>query len=100
MLERKIYSELLKGKTSSNGKTALVIEGARRIGKSTTVKFFAQNEYEDYLVLDFAIESNDVKKLFIDDLHNLNVFFRNLLLLKNKSLPIKKSVIIFDFLFS
>ncbi|MBP5470925.1 MAG: AAA family ATPase, partial [Candidatus Riflebacteria bacterium] len=96
MLERKIYSEMLKWKTSSNGKTALVIEGARRVGKSTTVKYFAQNEYEDYLVLDFAIESKDVKKLFIDDLHNLNVFFRNLLLLKNKSLPIKKSVIIFD----
>lgn len=96
MLERKIYSEMLKWKTSSNGKTALVIEGARRVGKSTIVKFFAQNEYEDYLVLDFAIESNDVKKLFIDDLHNLNAFFRNLLLLKNKSLPIKKSVIIFD----
>ena len=87
---------MLKWKNTSNGKTALIIEGARRVGKSTIVKYFAQNEYEDFLILDFAIESNDVKQLFLNDLHNLNAFFRNLFLLKGKSLPIKKSVIIFD----
>lgn len=51
MLKRKIYNELLKWKLESKGKTALLIEGARRIGKSTIVEEFAKNEYETYIYI-------------------------------------------------
>ena len=54
LFKRKIYDRLLQWKESSNGKTALLIEGARRIGKSTIVKAFAQNEYESFIFIDFT----------------------------------------------
>ena len=54
IFKRKIYSRLLKWKTETRGKTALLIEGARRIGKSTIVEEFARNEYESYLLIDFT----------------------------------------------
>jgi predicted AAA+ superfamily ATPase len=53
--QRKIYDRLLDWKEKSNGKSAVLIEGARRIGKSTVAKEFAKNEYDDYILLDFAL---------------------------------------------
>ena len=53
VFKRKIYNQMLHWKQESNGKTALLIEGARRIGKSTIVEEFAKNEYESYLLIDF-----------------------------------------------
>ncbi len=73
-----------------------MIEGARRIGKSTIVTEFARNEYEDYLLLDFVTESIDIRRNFKENLGDLDTFFRNLFLLKGKSLSEKKSVIIMD----
>jgi len=96
VFKRKIYDELLQWKNISNGQSALMLEGARRIGKSTIVEAFAQNEYTDYLILDFAKESKDVKQNFVDNIGDLDTFFRNLFLLKGKVLPEGKSVIIFD----
>lgn len=96
IFKRKIYNELLNWKKISNGNSALFLEGARRIGKSTIVEEFAKNEYDDYLILDFAIESKDIQSNFMENLNDLNVFFRNLFLLKGKSLKGDKCVIIFD----
>lgn len=96
IFKRKIYNKLLHWKTMSAGNTALMLEGARRIGKSTIVEEFAKHEYDDYLILDFAIESNDVKSLFNNSLHDLDAFFRNLFLLKGKRLRGNSCAIIFD----
>ena len=94
--KRKIYDKLLQWKNISNGQSALMLEGARRIGKSTIVEDFAQKEYEDYLILDFAREGKDIKQNFLDNMGNLDTFFRNLFLLKGKAIPAGRSVIIFD----
>lgn len=96
LLKRKIYNTLLKWKQMSEGTTALLVEGARRIGKSTVVEEFAAKEYEDYIILDFARESQDVKDNFIQNIGDLDNFFRNLFLLKGKNLPKRKAVIVFD----
>lgn len=96
IFKRKIYEKMLEWKEISNGQSALLIEGARRIGKSTVVEEFAKKEYEDYIILDFAKESKDIKQNFEDNIGNLDAFFRNLFLLKGKVIPEKKSVIIFD----
>lgn len=61
MFQRKIYSKLLEWKLESSGKTALLIEGARRVGKSTVVEEFARNEYKSYILIDFSKASKEVK---------------------------------------
>ena len=84
IFKRKIYDKMLEWKQVSNGQTALLIEGARRIGKSTIAERFAKNEYEDYLILDFAKESKEVRLNFEENIGDLDTFFRNLFLLKGK----------------
>ena len=61
IFKRKIYTELLEWKQSSDGRTALLIEGARRVGKSTIVEEFAKNEYTSYILIDFYTASEEVK---------------------------------------
>jgi hypothetical protein len=95
MFKRKIYDRLAKWKRESDGRTALLIEGARRIGKSTVVEAFAKNEYESYILIDFAKASKDVRKLF-EDVSDLNYLFLQLQLQYKKDLHERKSVIIFD----
>ena len=73
--ERKIYKKLLDWKNESNGNKALLVEGARRIGKSTIVSEFAKNEYESYLLIDFSIASDDVKKYFVKHIKDLDTLF-------------------------
>ena len=89
VFKRKIYSKLLDWKELSSGETAVMLEGARRIGKSTLALEFAKNEYEDYILLDFAKENNDIKNIFLENLSDLDAFFRNLFLLKGKKLKEK-----------
>lgn len=96
IFKRKVYDKLLEWKSLSSGNSAVMLEGARRIGKSTIAEEFAKNEYEDYIMLDFAKENKDIKRNFEENMDDLTTFFRNLFLLKGKSLPEKKSVIIFD----
>lgn len=96
MFKRKAYESLKTWKKLSNGKTAALIEGARRIGKSTVAEAFAQEHYNDYLLIDFSLEGEDVRNIFREDIGNLDRFFRNLFLLKEKSLKPGESVIIFD----
>ena len=96
VFKRKVYDKLLEWKKLSSGASAVLLEGARRIGKSTIVEEFAKNEYDDYMILDFARENKDVRNNFIENMDDLDSFFRNLFLLKGKSLNGKNCVIIFD----
>lgn len=96
VFKRKVYDKLLEWKKLSSGSSAVLLEGARRIGKSTIVEEFVKNEYDDYIILDFAREKQDIKNNFIDNISNLDTFFRNLFLLKGKSLKGNNCAIIFD----
>lgn len=93
--KRKIYDKFLEWKKNSDGKTALLVEGARRIGKSTIVEEFAKNEYESYILIDFTKASKEVLNLF-DDISDLNYIFLRLQLIYHKELHQRKSLIIFD----
>lgn len=95
MFRRKIYGKLKQWKTESDGRTALLIEGARRVGKSTIVEEFAKREYESYIMIDFAAASQLVKDLF-RDLSDLNYIFLQLQLQYKVDLKERKSLIIFD----
>ena len=95
MFKRKIYSKLLKWKTESNGSSALLIEGARRIGKTTIVKEFGEKEYDKHLIIDFSVVSEDFKNIF-NNLVSIDDFFTNIFLsLRIPVLP-SGSLIIFD----
>lgn len=63
ILRRKVYDKLLQWKNESNGRKAILIEGARRIGKSTIAEEFAKNEYESYILIDFAARSGKMERL-------------------------------------
>lgn len=95
VFKRKIYNRILRWKKESNGTSALLIEGARRVGKSTIVETFAKNEYESYLLIDFNKASQTVKNLF-GDLMDLEYFFLYLQTTYRVTLRPRKSVIIFD----
>ncbi len=95
-VERKIYQDLLEWKNRSGGKSALLIEGARRVGKSTIAEKFAREQYADYLKLDFALEGAAVRRNFEENIGQPDVFFRNLFILKGKELPKRNALIIFD----
>lgn len=95
IFKRKIYNKMLEWKRHSKGGSALLIEGARRIGKSTVAEEFAKNEYDDYIIIDFAIADKAIRDLF-DNLSDINRFFLGLQTLTMKTLPPHKSVIIFD----
>ena len=95
VFKRKLYDRLLEWKRVQNGKTAILIEGARRVGKSTLVEQFAKNEYESYILIDFNEASEEVKSLF-DNLMNKDFIFLQLQSIYNVVLQKRKSVIIFD----
>ena len=96
VFKRKVYDKLLEWKELSAGTSSVLLEGARRIGKSTIVEEFAKREYDDYMILDFAKENKDIKNNFIENIDDMDTFFRNLFLLKGRSLKGKKCVLIFD----
>lgn len=95
MFKRKIYKKMLEWKNTSNGKTALLIEGARRVGKSTIVKEFAKNEYKTHIIIDFAFAPNHIQELF-EDISNLDYLFLQLQLQYGVDLHKRESLIIFD----
>ena len=74
-MRRKIYDRLLQWKREKNGSTAILIEGARRTGKSWIAEEFARNEYDSYILIDFNKASSIVFDDFRDNLENLDVFF-------------------------
>ncbi len=95
IFRRKIYDKLLAWKEREDGKTALLVQGARRIGKSTIVEEFARNEYDSYILIDFSTCSKEVKNLF-SDISDLNYIFLRLQLIYSVNLVARKSLIIFD----
>ena len=96
ILRRKIYDKLLLWKNECRGTKAILLEGARRIGKSTIVKEFAKNEYKSYLLIDFANVSNNIINIFDNYKDKLDDFFMLLSLEMNVKLYERESVIVFD----
>lgn len=92
---RKVYGKMLEWKTTSKGRSALLLEGARRIGKSTIVEEFAKTEYSSYILIDFNEASQDVKDLF-ENLMDLDYIFLYLQNIYQTSLYEHESVIVFD----
>lgn len=94
-IERGIYQKLLKWKTETKGRKALLIEGARRVGKSTIAEKFAKEQYRSYILVDFNNVSKKIRDNF-DNLNQLDIFFQNLSLEYNVRLYPRESLIIFD----
>ena len=95
LFARKIYREILEWKENRSDKYALLVKGARRVGKSTIVEEFAKKEFKSYIMIDFAHVSKDIKDLF-EDTYDLDFFFLQLQQLSGTKLYEKESVIIFD----
>lgn len=95
IFKRKLYDKLLDWKTYRKGKTAVMIEGARRVGKSTLAKQFAENEYDSHVLIDFSIAPKEITELF-DYISDLEYFFMQLQFRLGVSLIEHNSLIIFD----
>lgn len=95
-MKRKIYNDLIEWKNKSNGKSALLIEGARRIGKSYIVEQFAKDMYRSYLVIDFSKAPNQILELFSNYLNDLDILFMYLKEFYSIKLYERESLIIFD----
>lgn len=95
-MKRKIYDKLLYWKNDSKGQTALLIDGARRVGKSYIVEQFAKENYKSYILIDFNKESSDVTNLFVNYLNDLDTLFMYLSGYYNIKLYPRESLIIFD----
>lgn len=93
---RKCYSQLLEWKNASAGKTAVLVEGARRVGKTTLVTEFAKREYADYLYIDFSKADRATLDLFRDQRSDIDTFLRMLQLNYGKLLTPRNAVVIFD----
>jgi len=96
MFQRKMYQTLLRWKEENRGKKAILIEGARRVGKTTVVKAFAENEYDSCMIIDFSKVTNTVKEYFRIHIGDLNTLFMLLQAEFGIQLVEKHSVIVFD----
>lgn len=96
LFERKIYDKFLSWKNESQGQKALLVEGARRIGKSTVVEKFGKNEYKSYILIDFSRTTDDVRGYFYQHLNDLDTFFMLLSVNYGVQLYPRESLIIFD----
>ena len=95
-MKRKIYSKLLEWKNQDHGSSAILIDGARRVGKSYIAEEFGKNEYKSYMLIDFARGEKRVKALFEEYLDDLDTFFSYLQVAKGVKLHRRESLIIFD----
>ena len=95
-MKRKMYDYLVEWKKRTNGTSALLVQGARRVGKSYIVEEFAKAEYKSYILIDFNKADEAVKDIFIHDLDNMDILFQKLSTLYNKKLYPRESLIIFD----
>ena len=95
-MKRKVYNNILKWKQESNGKTALLIEGARRVGKSYIVEKFAKENYKSYILIDFSKTSKEIIELFDNYLDNLDYLFTYISEYYEVKLYERKSLFIFD----
>ena len=95
-MKRKIYDRLLEWKEKDHGKCALLLDGARRVGKSYIAEQFGENEYKSYLLIDFAHLPKEVKEIFENDLNDFDLFFNKLAAYYRVVLYRRESLIIFD----
>ena len=86
VLQRKVYKKLLEWKNESQGKKAILVEGARRIGKSTICEEFGKNEYESYILIDFAKRDKEIEMYFETHLNDLDTFLCCYKLISGKNL--------------
>ena len=93
--ERKAYKKLMEWKAEYADKYAVLLEGARRVGKSTIAEYFAQNEYKSYILIDFSKTTDTIRACF-EDIGNLNIFFLRLQAETGVTLYERESLIIFD----
>ena len=93
--KRKVYNELLNWKEKYANRYAVLLEGARRVGKSTIAEQFAIREYKSYILIDFSKTSGEIMECF-DDIHNLDIFFLRLQAVTGIDLYLHESVVIFD----
>jgi len=96
MLKRKMYQKLAEWKSKSNGKTALLIDGARRVGKSYLAEQFAKNEYRSYILINFSRMNSTLESIFREDTMDLDLFFNKLSVMFGKQLFRRESLLIFD----
>ena len=96
MLKRKIYNDLVAWKNKSHGTTAMMIDGARRVGKSYIAEEFAKAEYKSYILIDFGKAPKDILDLFINDTSDFDLFFAKLSAFYSTVLHKRESLIIFD----
>lgn len=96
MMKRKIYNRLLEWKERDQGSCALLLDGARRVGKSYIAEQFGKNEYRSYLLIDFAYLPQEVKRIFEDDISDFDLFFNKLSAYYRTVLYRRESLIIFD----
>ena len=95
-MRRKIYDRLLQWKREKDGTTALMIEGARRVGKSYIAEEFARNEYDSYILIDFSKAPKRVKDWFDEYLEDVDTLLQNIQLHYKRQLTPRRSLIIFD----
>lgn len=95
-MKRKIYDRLLEWKEKDHGNCALLLDGARRVGKSYIAEQFGKNEYKSYLLIDFAHLPKEVKEIFENDLNDFDLFFNKLAAYYRVVLYRRESLIIFD----
>lgn len=95
-MRRKIYQQLLDWKQCEQGESALLVQGARRVGKSYIVEAFAKTEYDTHILIDFNKAGDEVRDMFLHDLNDLDTFFLKLSALYNTRLMPRRSLIIFD----
>ena len=95
-MKRKIYNELLKWKNEKQGKTAILIDGARRVGKSYIAEKFAKENYKSYILIDFSKVNKEIKELFENYLDNLDYLFTYLSSYYSVKLYERDSLLIFD----
>ena len=95
MFKRKVTQQLLEWKEKYGGKYAVLLQGARRVGKSTIAENFAKDNYKSYIIIDFSKISKEESEIF-DDINNLDIFFLRLQSITSVKLYERESVIIFD----
>lgn len=95
-MKRKIYARLLEWKEKDHGNCALLLDGARRVGKSYIAEQFGKNEYKSYMLIDFAHLPEEVRNIFETDMNDFDLFFNKLSAYYRKTLYRRESLIIFD----
>lgn len=95
-LHRKVYSKLVEWKDTMKGATAIRLDGARRVGKSTIVREFAKNEYKSYLYIDFSNVTEQIKDILTNNTMDLDLLFNKLSRVYGVTLYRRKSIVIFD----